>query len=89
MANNLGSAGVRAASRDAKMEIEPETMIDPRETAMYIGGVARELRILAAKSDLSFLSYLLSMAEDEATAAARRVGSKGLIPKRRQDRRAS
>ncbi len=36
------------------------------ETAQYIGGLARELRALAAKSDLGFLAYLLSMVEQEA-----------------------
>ncbi len=71
------------------MASETETTIDPRETAKYIGGVARELRVLAAKSDLTFLSYLLSMAEDEATASARRLAGGRQAPKRRRDRRAS
>lgn len=50
------------------------------ETAQYIGGMARELRALAAKSDLGFLAYLLSMVEQEAdlegTDKSSRAGSK-------------
>ncbi|MEJ0013632.1 MAG: hypothetical protein WDM94_13645 [Bauldia sp.] len=41
------------------------------ETAQYIGGMARELRALAAKSDLGFLAYLLSMVEQEADLEGR------------------
>ena len=44
------------------------------ETANYIGGLAKELRGLAAKADLGFLAYLLSMVEDDAVATARRLG---------------
>jgi hypothetical protein len=40
------------------------------ETARYIGGMARELRGIAVKSDLGFLAYLLSMVEQEADTAA-------------------
>ena len=36
------------------------------ETAQYIEGMAKELRILAAREDLGFLAYLLSMVEQEA-----------------------
>ena len=36
------------------------------DTAQYIEGMAKELRILAAKGDLGFLSYLPSMVEQEA-----------------------
>ncbi|HVY21496.1 MAG TPA: hypothetical protein VHA70_15650 [Bauldia sp.] len=40
------------------------------DAARYIGGMARELRDLAAKSDLGFLVYLLSMVEQEAAELA-------------------
>jgi len=39
------------------------------ETAQYIGGMARELRSMAASADLGFLAYLLSMVEQEAGTA--------------------
>jgi hypothetical protein len=39
------------------------------DTALYIAGMARELRSLATKSDLGFLAYLLSMVEQEADMA--------------------
>ena len=71
------------------MALEPETMIATRETANYISGVTHELRALAVKSDLTFLSYLLSMAEEEAMATVRQAASGGLIAKDRRDRRAS
>ncbi len=35
-------------------------------TAEYIYGMARELRAMAAKVDLGFVAYLLSMVEQEA-----------------------
>ena len=35
-------------------------------TAQYIEGMAKELRIMAAKADMGFLAYLLSMVEQEA-----------------------
>jgi hypothetical protein len=40
------------------------------EAARYIGGMARELRTMATKSDLGFIAYLLSMVEQEADAVA-------------------
>jgi hypothetical protein len=43
---------------------EPEAV----QTARYIGNMAKELRELAAKADLGFLAYLLSMVEDDAVA---------------------
>lgn len=49
---------------------------EPHEIARYIGGITRELRVLAGKADLTFLSYLLSMAEDEAMTTARGGGRK-------------
>ena len=36
------------------------------DTPQYIEGMAKEMRILAAKGDLGFLSYLPSMVEQEA-----------------------
>lgn len=55
----------------------PGTMpnTDPAATADYIGTIARELRALAAKSNLGFLSYLLAMVEDDAQATAKRLGA--------------
>jgi hypothetical protein len=35
-------------------------------TAEYVQGMAKELRVMAAKVDLGFLAYLLSMVEQEA-----------------------
>ncbi len=40
-------------------------------TAEYIQGMARELRTMAAKVDMGFLAYLLSMVEQEAQRAVR------------------
>jgi hypothetical protein len=36
------------------------------ETAEYIAGMAREMRVMASTADLGFLAYLLSMVEAEA-----------------------
>jgi hypothetical protein len=47
------------------------------ETARYIGGMARELRGIAAKAELGFLAYLLSMVEQEADTAANGKPSSG------------
>jgi hypothetical protein len=49
---------------------------DPQAIARYIQRMARELRTLAAKSELGFLAYLLAMAEDEAAATARQPDGK-------------
>lgn len=49
---------------------------DPAATADYIGTIARELRALAAKSNLGFLAYLLAMVEDDAQATAKRLEAK-------------
>jgi hypothetical protein len=49
---------------------------DPQAIARYIQRMARELRTLATKSELSFLAYLLAMAEDEAAATARQPDGK-------------
>ena len=54
------------------------------ETARYISGIAKELRVLAAKSDLTFLSYLLSMAEEEALLTARGTPPRGTGARRTQ-----
>jgi hypothetical protein len=47
------------------------------ETAEYIGGLAKELRAMAAKADLGFLAYLLAMVEQEAEGAAKSSLIKG------------
>jgi hypothetical protein len=46
------------------------------DTATYIGGLARELRAMAAKANLGFLAYLLAMVADDAEATARRIGER-------------
>ncbi|MGE0612603.1 MAG: hypothetical protein AB7G34_13455 [Hyphomicrobiales bacterium] len=43
-----------------------------RESARYIADLALELSNMARKSDLAFLSYLLDLASEEASAQARR-----------------
>jgi hypothetical protein len=44
------------------------------DTALYIAGLAKELREMAKKADLGFLAYLLAMVEEDATDTARRLG---------------
>lgn len=46
---------------------------DASQTAAYIEPLAKELRQLAAASNLGFLAYLLAMVEDEAAATAKRL----------------
>ncbi len=53
---------------------EPKTT--PADTADYIGGLAKELRAMAAKSNLGFLAYLLAMVEDDAEETARRLSER-------------
>lgn len=43
------------------------------DTAEYIGTIAKELRVMAAKADLGFLTYLLAMVEQEGAATAKRL----------------
>jgi hypothetical protein len=45
---------------------DPAPVRTARDTASYIERLAKELRAMAAESDLGFLAYLLSMAEEEA-----------------------
>ena len=45
----------------------------PAHTAEYIGTIAKELRVMAAKADLGFLAYLLGMVETEGAETARRL----------------
>jgi hypothetical protein len=47
---------------------------DRRETAAYITTMARDLKQIAARADLGFLAYLLSMVEDDAAATMRKLG---------------
>jgi hypothetical protein len=56
--------------------IRPQTSPLTRETADYIERLARELRTIAARSDLEFLAYLFSMVEDDAAATGRRLADK-------------
>jgi hypothetical protein len=51
--------------------IEPAPPRTVRDTAYYIEKLAKELRTMAAESNLGFLAYLLSMVEEEAGTAAR------------------
>jgi hypothetical protein len=44
-------------------------------TAEYIRGMARELQAMAARADLGFLAYLLSMVEQEAGRASSSGGA--------------
>jgi hypothetical protein len=53
-----------------------DTRRDPRDTARYVQRLAKELRTMAQESDLAFLAYLLSMAEEEAAATVRRLDEK-------------
>lgn len=55
---------------------EPQAPVGAAETAGYIAGLAKELRELALKSNLGFLSYLLAMVEQEAAEAVRAAASK-------------
>jgi hypothetical protein len=58
--------------RTEKAPLQP----DAEDTARYIGGLARELRTLAAKADLGFLAYLLAMVEDDAEAIVKRLSER-------------
>jgi len=64
----IGQVGGRMAS--ARSELKTTTA----DTAQYIGGMAKELRALAAKSELGFLAYLLAMVEQEAEKASQSGG---------------
>ncbi len=46
------------------------------ETAAYIAALAKELRTLAAKANLGFLSFLLAMVADDAEASARELAQR-------------
>jgi hypothetical protein len=50
---------------------EPGPPRTVRDTACYIERLAKELRGMAAESNLGFLAYLLSMVEEEAGTAVR------------------
>lgn len=57
----------------ARGQKAPEAALERRrESARYIADLALELSNLARKSDLAFLSYLLDLASEEASAQARR-----------------
>ena len=45
----------------------------PRDTAIYIQHMAKELRTLAAGEQLGFVAYLLGMVENESAATADRL----------------
>jgi hypothetical protein len=56
--------------------IEPPAPRTTRETADYVERLARELRTIAAQSDLEFLAYVFSMVEDDAATMGRRLAEK-------------
>jgi hypothetical protein len=56
--------------------VRPPSSPTSRETADYVERLAREVRVIAAQSDLEFLAYLFSMVEDHAAAAGRRLADK-------------
>lgn len=51
-------------------DAEPD---DARAAAQYIEAMARGLKDMAARADLSVLVYFLEMAEIEASSAARNI----------------
>jgi len=53
--------------------VRPQSSSTTRETADYVERLARELRAIAAQSDLEFLAYLFSMVEEDAAATGRRL----------------
>lgn len=53
--------------------VRPSSSPTSRETADYIERAARELRVIAAQSDLEFLAYLFSMVEEGAAATGRQL----------------
>lgn len=59
------------------IEVKTENTVTPEQTADYIHGIVRELRTLAANSNMGFLAYLLAMAEDESGETARRLKASG------------
>jgi hypothetical protein len=56
--------------------IESQAQPTTRETVDYVERLVRELRAIAAQSDLEFLAYVLSMVEDHAAATGRRLADK-------------
>jgi len=55
---------------------EPAPPRTARDTACYIERLAKELRAMAAESNLGFLAYLLSMVEEEAGTISRHRSEK-------------
>lgn len=53
--------------------MKPTSGNDGGETARYIEQLAKELRTMAAESNLDFLAFLLGMVEDEAGVTAKRL----------------
>ncbi len=58
------------------MEQTERPTADAAEAAAYIASMARELREIAARHDLGFLVYLLTMTTDEAEAVVDRPDSR-------------
>jgi hypothetical protein len=55
------------------IEAQRNSGATPADTSDYIGGIAKELRAMAAKANLGFVAYLLAMVADEAEATTRRL----------------
>jgi hypothetical protein len=55
----------------------------PAETAAYIEQVMRELSILARRSEMPFLAYLIDIAQEEAAMQATRQKNDAALPRRK------
>ena len=66
-------AGGAVRRVESMTSIETEPTPTAADTAGYIGVMAKEMRVLAAKADLGFLAYLLAMVADDAEETARRL----------------
>jgi len=73
-ASTRGDLGGSAVVGDLRMTTPTEETADAVEAAAYIASMARELSEIAARHELGFLVYLLTMTTEEA--AAIRGGSK-------------
>jgi len=58
--------------------------VDPADVARYIEQLSREMKDMALRADLGFLSYLLALVEGDAAATAEQLEqtgfSRGLDP---------
>ena len=68
------SPGESAGIPGTRSRPESGPRASPTEAALYIGDLCGELALLARRSGLDMLAYLLEMARLEAETAARRTG---------------